>query len=186
MDPWVPSFSYFKIKTQPPPNCDKFRVVEIIRPNTRIWDEAFIRSNFSSDEQEAILRIPIVALGRRDKFIWHFDQSGRFLVKSTYKLHCNEKDNQIVQEPSTSSRDSSQLWKLIWQLQVSPKIQSFLWRLCTNSIACQGNLRRRGLSIDPTCPLCQNDIETIEHLLFFCPHAHQTWFMSNLGYTPQR
>lgn len=32
--------------------------------------------------------------------------------------------------------------------------------------------------LDPNCPLCNSDTETLEHLLFFCPFVVLCWMKS--------
>ncbi|KAJ1438059.1 Reverse transcriptase zinc-binding domain [Sesbania bispinosa] len=40
---------------------------------------------------------------------------------------------------------------------------------CTNALPTAANLSRRGLPIEPNCPICQSEIETIEHTFLLCP-----------------
>jgi len=34
---------------------------------------------------------------------------------------------------------------------------------------------KRGLQIDPICPLCHTNIEEVEHLFLQCPNAQEVW-----------
>ncbi|XP_057993039.1 uncharacterized protein LOC131174026 [Hevea brasiliensis] len=45
-------------------------------------------------------------------------------------------------------------------------------------------LHRRGIPINPSCPICAAEEETIEHTLFWCNHARATWFVSANTYKP--
>ena len=49
-----------------------------------------------------------------------------------------------------------------------PKIQIFIWQIFYYAIPVRGVLFRRGLNIDPACPLCHNDIESMNHLFLDC------------------
>jgi len=63
----------------------------------------------------------------------------------------------------------------IWKLEIMPKIKIFLWQLCHNALPVRGTLLQRGINIDPSCPLCLSNIESIEHLFKDCLVASQVW-----------
>ncbi|EEF33954.1 conserved hypothetical protein [Ricinus communis] len=44
------------------------------------------------------------------------------------------------------------------------------------------NLARRGIRVPPNCQVYGKEDESIEHMLFFCQHAHLTWFTSSSSY----
>ena len=56
-----------------------------------------------------------------------------------------------------------------------PKIKIFLWQMCQNTLSVRGTLFRRLGRIDPQCPLCMDEIETIEHLFGGCPATNIVW-----------
>ena len=56
-----------------------------------------------------------------------------------------------------------------------PKLKIFLWQLYQNALPSRDTLLRRGLNIDPSCPPCQNDIESLDHIFFECHNAKQAW-----------
>ncbi|GLU14963.1 hypothetical protein SLE2022_314970 [Rubroshorea leprosula] len=88
----------------------------------------------------------------------------------------------MATQPSASR--PSAFWKSIWKLRVPPKVQLFIWRTCHNALSSQVNLYRRGVVESPLCSSCQAKDENIPHLLFSCPHAKASWFISNLGFIP--
>ncbi|EEF46525.1 conserved hypothetical protein [Ricinus communis] len=45
-----------------------------------------------------------------------------------------------------------------------------------------GRLRR--IVNSPVCCVCNDEAESVEHMLFFCPRASQVWFSSTLNYRP--
>ena len=61
-----------------------------------------------------------------------------------------------------------------------PKLKVFLWQLCRSSLPTRGTLLKRGLPIDPLCPLCHNDIEDSEHLFLKCPLVHEVWHLAKV------
>ncbi|KAL5158112.1 putative ribonuclease H protein [Glycine soja] len=59
-------------------------------------------------------------------------------------------------------------WKLIWELEVPPRVKVFLWRLCSNCLPTKTNLRTRGIDCSFICPLCEHEIESTFHTVFSC------------------
>ena len=114
---------------------------------------------------EKIIGIPISNVEVRDEIYWGLINSGTFSIQSVMAL--------IQGLPV----DNRQPWefKWIWAIDTMPKIKIFLWQLCHNALPIRGALFRRGCNVDPQCPLCSNDIETIEHLLWVCPSTNAVW-----------
>lgn len=50
-----------------------------------------------------------------------------------------------------------------------------MWRFVHDSHPLRYNLLRRGMKIDPICPVCGRDDENGGHLFFKCRLAKQTW-----------
>jgi hypothetical protein len=55
--------------------------------------------------------------------------------------------------------------KTIWKAKAEPKVQFFAWTTSHEKILTADNLAARGLQHNPTCPLCQTQLETPQHLL---------------------
>ncbi|PWA82942.1 hypothetical protein CTI12_AA174550 [Artemisia annua] len=116
-----------------------------------------------------------------DKIIWHFDSKGNYTVKSGYRqalIHRHIPSNNLA---SSSSGPNKSFWKHVWNLKTLPKIKYFRWKVCSNALATQENLSRRGCHCSPMCPICFTDIETVEHMLFECSWTKVVWFGSALG-----
>lgn len=56
----------------------------------------------------------------------------------------------------------------VWTLNVVPKIKFFLWLCSHNRLPTNTYLHRLGVISDPSSPLCQSAIETIEDTLLEC------------------
>ena len=88
--------------------------------------------------------------------MWHFDIKGTFSVKSSYPvLEDGEERNRKHQCGQSSSGGGSKsvtlkLWKKIWKLQCSPKIQQ-LFGAC---LPLKMNIKRKGIDLDTKCPVC--------------------------------
>lgn len=60
----------------------------------------------------------------KDKFIWHYDRTGRYFVKSGYRPFMNFKIN----EASSSVYPRGNVWKNLWKLLVPTKVKYFCWK----------------------------------------------------------
>lgn len=56
----------------------------------------------------------------------------------------------------------------------------FIWKACKNAIPTRLNLARRRCFPSPSCPICQAQDETVEHVLLRCEWTRPFWFSSNL------
>lgn len=52
----------------------------------RVWNESFIRRNFTKDDAEVVLGIIPGSFTREDRLIWHYNKDREYTVKSGYSL----------------------------------------------------------------------------------------------------
>jgi hypothetical protein len=57
-----------------------------------------------------------------------------------------------------------------------PKCKFFLWLVALQRCWTADRLQRRGLDHPDQCPLCDQEMETIDHLLVSCVFATNYWF----------
>ncbi|GKD50972.1 RNA-directed DNA polymerase, eukaryota, reverse transcriptase zinc-binding domain protein [Tanacetum coccineum] len=63
-----------------------------------------------------------------------------------------------------------------WNKLVPIKVNISSWRIKNNRIPTRVNLDNRGIDLHSTrCPVCDNDLETEEHILVKCNVAVETW-----------
>ena len=87
----------------------------------------------------------------KDSFCSGLNRSGEFSTKhATWIAH----DIQSV------TLEWSFKWR--WKINTTPKIKIFLWQLCLKAIPVKGNLMKKGLNINPICPLCLDHTESTE------------------------
>lgn len=79
------------------------------------------------------------------------------------------------QEPSLNG-----LREQIGLLKTPRKIKHFLWQALSNSIAAASLLVDRHCSHDRSCQRCGSEEESVNHILFTCPPALQTWALSDI------
>lgn len=107
-----------------------------------------VRDTFWEEDAEVILSI-LIGGGMQNWVAWHYDPTGRFSVKSAYKLAVQCRDNMEGRDAATSASAGPQgsgfQWHKIWQLRLPNKIKMFAWRFAHNSLAVRRNLTRRGV-----------------------------------------
>jgi len=92
----------------------------------------------------------------KDSFYWRLTSSRQFSTKTaTWTTHKNFDLN-----------DPKWAFNWIWKLDIMPMIKVFLWQTLHNALLLHGVLVKRCMSIDPSCPLSGDDIETIDHLFW--------------------
>jgi hypothetical protein len=100
---------------------------------------------------------------QEDRHIWRLDASGSYSSKSAYKAYFA---GAVTFEP----------WRRLWKTWVPSKCKFFLWLAIRNRCWTTDRLAKRGLPHPDKCPLCDQDDETIQHLLTSCVIARQVWF----------
>ncbi|WVZ76088.1 hypothetical protein U9M48_024090, partial [Paspalum notatum var. saurae] len=98
-----------------------------------------------------------------DRHIWKLSPNGQYSAKSAYEgLFLGA----ILFEP----------WKKIWKSRAPPKCRFFMWLAAHKKCWTADRLTRRGLPCSACCPLCDQEEETIDHLLIGCAFAREFWF----------
>ncbi|XP_072074220.1 uncharacterized protein [Arachis hypogaea] len=116
----------------------------------------------------------------------YLGSDGQYTVKIGYRYAKEEKD--IKEETKLSKASTSQnlreVWEVIWRLPVPQKVRMFLWRAVHRILSVNIILYQRKNVVRPTCSICQDEEETIEHALLLCPWTKAVWFGSSLQIVP--
>ncbi|XP_071695898.1 uncharacterized protein [Rutidosis leptorrhynchoides] len=60
---------------------------------------------------------------------------------------------------------------------VPKKVEVFIWRAKRKRLAVLSELDKRGIDLNSIrCPICDDDIESVDHTLLFCKQAFDIWF----------
>lgn len=70
----------------------------------------------------------------------------------------------------------------MWKLEAPPKIRMFMWRIRHRALATRLDLSKRHVAVSPTCPICNKEDESVEHMLLMCPWVEPVWFGNQLNY----
>ena len=103
--------------------------------------------------------------GMSDTLVWLAEKSGKYTTKSGYAL---------AKINTTEKQEVFNWRKCVWNVNCSPKIKNFLWKLANNAMAVGESLLKRGIMVDGKCKRC-GEIETTTHVMFLCPYAQKVW-----------
>nr|GEU51236.1 RNA-directed DNA polymerase, eukaryota [Tanacetum cinerariifolium] len=94
-----------------------------------------------------------------DRWSWSIDADGLFTVSSTRSYI----DHHLLPSLNTGTR---------WNKCLPRKVNIFIWRLCLDRLPHRLILSRRGLDIESIlCPICNQHVESNEHVFFSCDVA---------------
>lgn len=103
-----------------------------------------------------------------DMHIWLPTSSGEYSAKSAYKWFL-------------AGSTLFELTERIWKSWAPPRCKLFVWLTSLNRCWTADTLARRGLDHQESCPLCDQQEETVQHILVSCVFARDIWFQVLLG-----
>ncbi|VVA28953.1 PREDICTED: ribonuclease [Prunus dulcis] len=139
------------------------KVANFIQNQT--WQRDRLLQEVDEDILEEILIIPLHLSPLQDALIWGPDPNGKFSIKSAYNLQVHDE----TPHPRAS------LPKRMWSLTLPPKVKPFAWLLIRKRLQVRSHLYKYLPNINPECPLCNDHMETINHLFFKCQVAVNIW-----------
>ncbi|KAK3212204.1 hypothetical protein Dsin_016910 [Dipteronia sinensis] len=154
----------------PNPGSD-LRVADLLDRNRRGWDVDKLDRVLLPVDNEIILSILVSWSGGSDSLAWHFDKGGVYTVRSGYRLALSQKVSESVFDSSVSQ----QWWKILWGLNLLPRVKFFDWRACWNTIPSLENLWKRKVVASPQCDRCTAPIESSSHAIFWCKEVKKVW-----------
>ncbi|CAL5041675.1 unnamed protein product [Urochloa decumbens] len=108
---------------------------------------------------------------REDQFIWRWSTNGQYSAQSAYRA---------LQSGSIPIHGVN----LIWNSWAPLKVKMFLWLAVHRRHWTAERRIRHGLQSHTNCLLCDQELETIEHILVRCSYAQQIWWLilQHLGF----
>ena len=146
-DRWLPISSTYQVVTPCPEASSNVMVSTQIDHQIGEWNLEALRSTLMPFDVESILSIALSPTLPEDRFIWALTSSGKFSVKSAYKVALQERSEQLSEE-SSNTTCMKEFWKFIWRLRVPNKIQNFTWQACRNILPTKANLYRHQVGVE--------------------------------------
>lgn len=66
-------------------------------------------------------------------------------------------------------------WKQFWRHKLPPRVQHFMWKFLHNCLPTRSRLSRFTVHQDTLYPLCDQNVECIQHLFLDCRIARTVW-----------
>jgi len=67
-------------------------------------------------------------------------------------------------------------FQLLWSLKTVPSALMCIWRIIWDRLPTRANLVRRGVQLGcALCPLCREDVESVQHLFCTCKVTQKVW-----------
>ena len=98
------------------------------------------------------------------KICWGYSKLGRFNIKDSISL--------LIE---THRLEKEAKWRKMWGGRWWSKVATFNWLILKCHILTWDNIQVRGILGPSRCILCENNNETINHLLDECPIAEAIW-----------
>ncbi|KAL4278188.1 hypothetical protein GQ457_03G036380 [Hibiscus cannabinus] len=96
---------------------------------------------------------------------WTGETSGKFSVRSAYKLSLGE-----------IRGEEDPVWRAVNRYEGLQKIRIFLWLVCNEKLMTNGERLRRHFTNIGSCPLCGFELEDVNHVLRTCPNVISIWY----------
>ena len=105
------------------------------------WKTMLIDTIIYHFEASIIKAIPLSPRRPKDSLVWTSNRSGKFSVRSAYFLQLEIERKSTGNDASSSNPARlHSFWNGIWATQVPPKIKTFIWRACNDSLPTQTKL----------------------------------------------
>ncbi|GLT72259.1 hypothetical protein SLA2020_483830 [Shorea laevis] len=117
------------------------------------------------------LSLKLSWMGQHDSWAWNYTRHGFYSVKSGYHMAIEMQRNPGLPASSSSGFQGRRLWSL----DIPEKVRLLLWSAYCNILPTKDNLHRRRIMVDPECPVCGLEQESVLHSLMTCPAAKAVW-----------
>jgi hypothetical protein len=107
-----------------------------------------------------------------DQIRWRWAADGKYSSKSAYEF----------QFKGTYCTFNN---RALWRAKAEEKHRLFAWLLVQNKILTADKLQVRNWPSDPICRLCDQELETAQHLCLHCVYAQELWHLVS-GWTNGR
>jgi hypothetical protein len=111
------------------------------------------------EKMESIELRPFVG----DRFIWKWTTDGSYLASSAYRSFF------LGMSSLLGAKD-------LWKASAPPKVKFFFVLTLHHRIWTADRRMRHGLQDSAACALCDQDDETVDHLLVGCAYARELWY----------
>jgi hypothetical protein len=173
-DPWLKGVGKGWVQAPQNQGVYDLRVSNLMLDGVKKWDQHIILQLFSYDAAQEILEVPLFDMVKEDGLVWKEDNSGKYTVKTGYRLLMREKSER-------NRRQVTADWNSVWKIRAPPRAKHLLWRICRDCLPTRFRLRQHYVQCPSICQLCQDEEEDTWHVLFGCIESRQCWTEAGLS-----
>jgi hypothetical protein len=170
-DAWIPNEPNFKPRLRIGAKPKYQYVSDLILHDSRQWDKGKLNEIFHQETIKNILQIHPPIISKEDSFIWATNSARSFSIKSTYLT--DQKHRFDFSGPLTNNE-----WLALWNSKIHNRLKLLLWKLALGMLPVNEVLIHRFPISERECFLCNEHLETLEHLFMECPIVEQVWALS--------
>ncbi|PKA46284.1 Putative ribonuclease H protein [Apostasia shenzhenica] len=154
-DPWITNVPIIRWPTfintlrDPPDHVSEFL-------QNGIWNETKLLQHFDAALVKRITSLPCLQNSAHDIWVWQSTETEKPPTSQVYKN-------------LFSVSGCHTAW--VWKLRTQPRFQTFLWRVCMDSLPTFDWLTSRRLSVIQNCPWGCAEPENLSHIFCNCPFA---------------
>lgn len=182
-DPWIPTLDSFKPTPLLPSSLTSISdipsshslVRSLITPNSNSWNISLLVELFPPNVVNEIRKISISSNSLIYPIFWKPSKSGIFTSKSAFLA---DNANRIHQSPLLPTFS----WKNLWAARIHNRHKLLIWRIVHDILPTRAKLSSFFPLPNSLCPLCDMDLEDVEHLFLKCPYIQQLWFTSKWSF----
>ena len=151
-----------------------FLIMRIVNSIPTKW-RSVIRNSTMELEIEPIPKVPPIRI--EDKSVPILDVSS----KQIYQLFLKKKHTpptakqKLMTKYPNISIDWNKVYLLAFQTTLESKLREFQYKILNRIVFTNEKLFRLGIVESPKCDFCQDEAESIEHLLFSCTISSEFW-----------
>lgn len=161
-DPWLPSTDDPYVHSSNEALVEQ-KVIALMRTGIKQWDLDVIADVMEERDLNLILSIPLDN-HMKDTWYWRKEKLGCYSVKSAYMLIQEGREDNLMS-------NNSGFWRQLRNLKIPSKVKHFLWRASVGCLPNRDILRIKKVNVNPICPMCNEEEETILHILVKCSFA---------------
>lgn len=94
-----------------------------------------------------------------DEMFWKF-------TENTLKTACLLQLSLISDQGLGENQSRFEKWGKVWGLGLLPKFKLVIWKVLHRILAVKDALLKRNINVESGCPLCEKEVEMVEHLFF--------------------
>jgi len=131
-----------------------------------------VNTLFNQQDTTAVITTPLFSRPLVDTELWKSTSNGEYSVKFSYRLCVN-----LLLRHAPAHQNF--YWSSIWNLQIPPRVRSFMCRLAHQCLPTRNNLTSRSIPCDDSCVVYELLVESHMHLFFVCDKAKES--LENIG-----